>query len=452
MAADLEDKELIPTEAHKAIRPEDHKAVLQNLQGNILKGHGRDHSVHIFLRFKNFPSEVIADRLATLAAKVVNSAWDQVEQRKKHREEHVSDATFGNLFLTAKGYLSLGFGLEELRTAFPGADNYFLAGMTNEQSLTALADSSPSTWEDGYKDGQIHAMVLLANQQGISLKKKEDEIGEMLSEFADILVIEYGTVQRNKDEQKVEHFGFIDAMSEPIFFSTDLSRDIKQWNPSASPDLVLVRDVLARESNCYGSYLVYRKLAQDVARFILGTPKIAKELANKTGMPVDEEHVKAMMVGRFAREGTPLTSSKKDDMPRENDFTYASDSGLNCPVFAHIRATNPRTDKTKRIARRSIPYGRRASMERLPHGPVGLLFMCFQKSIDDQFAHMQKQANLAHDPIIRQPNELLPEVQWPTQWGKGTTPHSLNPTWVTLKGGEFFFAPSISFLKNPRKQ
>lgn len=451
MPTAIDDKELILAEAHKPIRPEDHEVVLQNLQGNILKGHGRDHSVHIFLRFKNASCEVIADRLAALAARVVTSAWDQVEQRKKHQEEHVSDATCGNLFLTATGYQSLGFSLEEMHAAFPGADNYFLAGMTSEQSLRALADPPPSTWEDGYKDGQIHALILLANQHGIPLRKKEDEIREMLSEFADILVTEYGTVQRNKDGQKVEHFGFIDGLSEPIFFSADLPKNTKNWNPSAVPDLVLVPDVLAREANCYGSYLVYRKLAQDVARFILGTSSFTQELAHKTGLPADEEYAKAMMVGRFAREGTPLTSSNKDDMPRENNFTYASDSGLNCPVFAHIRATNPRSDKTKRIARRSIPYGKRASMYRLPNGPVGLLFMCFQKSIDDQFAHIQKQANLAHDPIIRQPNDLSPEVEWPTHWGKGTTPHRLNRTWVTLKGGEFFFAPSISFLKKPRK-
>jgi deferrochelatase/peroxidase EfeB len=55
MATDLDNK--------KPIIPEERETMLRHLQGNILKGHGRDYSVHIFLRFKDSPSEVIAARL-----------------------------------------------------------------------------------------------------------------------------------------------------------------------------------------------------------------------------------------------------------------------------------------------------------------------------------------------------------------------------------------------------
>jgi Dyp-type peroxidase family len=353
------------------------------------------------------------------------------------------------VFLTAKGYQRLGFSLEKLQDAFSGAENYFLAGMKSKKSLAALNDPDPQTWEKEYQK-EIHAMILLANQRVTPLKEKEDEIREELDEFADVLVTEYGVVQ-HKANQKVEHFGFIDAMSDPIFFLADLPTNTNNWDPSAPLSLVLVPDTLAQEKDCYGSYLVFRKLQQDVERFHLGKPRLAEELA-KSGTPVDPEYVGAMMIGRFAREGTPLTLSGQDNRPQENNFIYAHDSGLKCPVFAHIRATNPRSDKTKRIARRSIPYGRRISMDRLPDGPVGLLFMCFQRSVDNQFAHIQKQANQDHDPLIRQPpDDPLPEVQWPTQWGKGTTLYRLDPTWVTLKGGEFFFAPSIPFLVDLKK-
>jgi len=437
MATDLENK--------APIKPEDHKTMLQKLQGNILKEHGRDHSVHIFLKFKDPPREVRAP-LARVAAQNVTSAWDQQEQRRRHKEEHVSDATFGNLFLTAKGYQRLGFSLEELQAAFPGAENYFLAGMKSKESLAALNDPDPQTWEKEYQK-EIHAMILLANRRADLLKQQEDELMTELNEFADILVVERGEVQRNNAGRSVEHFGFVDGISQPIFFSTDLLTNINNWNPSASLSLVLIPDTLTQEKDCYGSYLVYRKLDQDVRRFILGTPQLATELENKSGTSVTPERVGAMTIGRFAHGGTPLTLSDQDDRPLENNFTYAHDSGLNCPVFAHIRATNPRTDKSKRIARRSIPYGRRDSMDRLPNGPAGLLFLCFQRNIDDQFAHIQQEANLAYYPLIRQPPDALPAGKaWAINGGRGTISHGFNPTWVTLKGGEFFFAPSIPFL------
>ena len=46
--------------------------------------------------------------------------------------------------------------------------------------------------------------------------------------------------------------------------------------------------------------------------------------------------------------------------------------------------------------------------------------MCFQRSIDDQFfAHIQRQANMGHDPIIRESSKGV-FLDWPTDWGKGS--------------------------------
>jgi Dyp-type peroxidase family len=444
MATDLDNKAPIQPEGHEAIRLEDHETMLRNLQGNILKGHGRDHSVHIFLKFNKPASEVYAHLAKLVDDHVITSAWEQHQQGKAKREK--PNEMFGNLFLTAAGYSQLDLNPSKL----PHATKYFLDGMRGQHSLDALQDPKPETWEPVYQN-RIDAMILLANMQVTLLNKKEEEIRKELNEFADILVTEHGTVQR-KANQKVEHFGFIDAMSEPMFFSADLPKKKKNWNPFASPSLVLVPDSLAQEKDCYGSYLVYRKLDQNVRQFIIGTPRLAQELTDKSGTQVNAQRVEAMMIGRFAHQGTPLTLSDLDDKPLENDFTYAGDTGLKCPVFAHIRATNPRTDKSKRIARRSIPYGRRASMDDLPQGPAGLLFLCFQSNIDDQFAHIQREANRHHDPLIRHPSDALPAGgEWPIEGGRGTISHGFNPTWVTLKGGEFFFAPSIPFLKNPRK-
>lgn len=183
-----------------------------------------------------------------------------------------------------------------------------------------------------------------------------------------------------------------------------------------------------------------------------------------------------MAVGRF-RDGTPVTLSQKDgmDLARANNFTYADDAqGLQCPFHAHIRKVNPRGDtvvgrnasadaeRGHRIVRRGITYGkRRPDLRDAPGYGVGLLFMCFQRSIANQFALMQRmwagnpcfaKPAAGRDPIIgqRAPGEIAGAPQWPVEWGKPETKPVEFGGYVTLKGGEFFFAPSIRFLTTCR--
>jgi hypothetical protein len=58
------------------------------------------------------------------------------------------------------------------------------------------------------------------------------------------------------------------------------------------------------------------------------------------------------------------------------------------------------------------------------------------------------------DPVIGQKatgQAPLPQ-QWPPQWGQqGKKPFDFG-AFVTMKGGEFFFAPSLSFLRNLKKK
>src|SRR5262249_12261597 len=136
--------------------------------------------------------------------------------------------------------------------------------------------------------------------------------------------------------------------------------------------------------------LAYRKLEQKVQAFKQQVNRVAELLDIDHG--ADRERVAAMVVGRF-QNGTPIALAARNSLrSTPNNFTYADDKdGLKCPLFAHIRKVNPRTEASRahRIVRRGIPYGNGPVGEQAPEPEVdtgvGLLFMCFQSSIEDQF-------------------------------------------------------------------
>lgn len=347
-------------------------------------------------------------------------------------------------------------------------------------SGAVLDDSASADWEEGYR-GEIHASVLLAHDDESELNREARRILQEVRQFADVVAGERGKAMRNKNCETVEHFGYVDGRSQPLFLKEDIDKEREKepgtvlYDPSAPVDLVLVPDPNGDGNLSFGSYFVFRKLEQDV----LGFKKAEEQLADELGLKgPDEELAGAMVVGRF-EDGTPVVLQKTDGQtdPVPNNFNYKADpSGLRCPFHAHIRKVNPRGDTTRlgeleererrhRIARRGITYGERCkepkdnpAMEDLPSKDVGLLFMCFQSNIENQFEFIQKQwANnedfllrkTGIDPVIgqHQKNQNPMEQSWPAVWGRSVKrPFSFHG-FVTLKGGEYFFAPSLSALK-----
>jgi hypothetical protein len=139
--------------------------------------------------------------------------------------------------------------------------------------------------------------------------------------------------------------------------------------------------------------------------------------------------------------------------------------GNRCPLHAHIRKTNPRAESDKEyrpITRRGMSYGVRPDLHPegrkfpLPEVGVGLLFMCFQNSIARQFEHIQELANNPNlpvpgsgsDPLIFQGENPSVDNQWPLRHGSSKRVAFAFDRAVTLKGGEYFFTPSVTFLSN----
>ncbi|MDJ0600097.1 MAG: Dyp-type peroxidase [Crocosphaera sp.] len=465
MALTEADLKTIPDNGIDGENPGKYEGLLQDLQGNILKGHGRDHSIHLFLQWKSEKIEGVKQWIQWFTQTYVTSAKQQANESLRYRQEGISGEVFGNFFLTRHSYELLGIQPNKIPYDVPFRN-------TMKKADPDLDDPPKEEWEKGFQQ-EIHALVLLADDDPNKLSKLVEEITPKLCEVAVILHQENGFILRNKAGNVVEHFGFVDGVSQPLFMKRDIEKakiddnNFSKWDSRASLDIILVKDPNGKTEDSYGSYLVYRKLEQNVKAFRQDQRQLADDLN------INNDLAGALVVGRFA-DGTPVTESdlSKGEKPN-NNFNYDQDiEATKCPFHAHIRKSNPRGDtgrlessvefkedliaeKRHRIARRSISYGEN-DVTKEPETGSGLLFLCFQSNVENQFDFIQKrwanehrfiQVQVGLDPVIGQGNSNIPQ-QWPIKWGEKETKTFPFQLWVIMKGGEYFFAPSISFLEN----
>jgi len=441
-----------------------YRQMLENLQGNILKPHGRGEEDHVFLRFTGGGDAVRA--WIRRFADEVTSTREQLDATRAFRATGTSGGMFAGVYLSSNGYRALG-----LDTAVFGASGQSFRNGMKRRSFSLLArnrDPPSSGWEGPFQ-GTVDALVALADDSGSDLAAKTRAVSESLDGVASVLAVERGTVLRNSKGESIEHFGYVDGRSQPLFLKEDIARErrdgVDRWDPSAPLGLVLVDDPYTDAEDAFGSYLVFRKLRQDVAGFNARVSALAGRLS------VSEPLAGALVVGRF-KDGTPVTLQKTDGRGASNDFTYLPDDpiGNRCPFHAHIRKANQRganralgleEERRRRIARRGIPYGVRPSdsVER------GLLFQCFQSDIARQFEFIQRTwvdnpnfpefrilpgLNTGDDALIGQHPRAV--QRWPREWGKsgrflGRRIFNFGGH-VRLRGGEYFFAPSLPFLRS----
>ena len=246
-----------------------------------------------------------------------------------------------------------------------------------------------------------------------------------------------------------------------------------------------------------GSYLVVRTLEQDVPAFW----KFAEK--NVEGDAATRDAFASAMVGRM-RDGTPLAEIQVDSIPgvsateaTRNQFTFDNDpQATRCPFGAHIRRANPRNadlptppahglqkilqffglgDHTlqsdakaatrfHRILRRGREYGTPLSIEDAIHekhdsGPRGIHFICLVGNISRQFEFLQGawMMNSKFDAMTDESDPLLGNRQHVSAAVTDTfsRPQASGlchrvagvPPFITVKGGAYFFLPSISAIR-----
>ncbi|HEX4610704.1 MAG TPA: Dyp-type peroxidase [Urbifossiella sp.] len=246
-----------------------------------------------------------------------------------------------------------------------------------------------------------------------------------------------------------------------------------------------------------GSLLVFRRLRQDVAAFAAFVTATAAALAATpefAGMTPARRG--ALLVGRWP-SWAPVPRAPQTDLPAlaacplsNNDFLFAVNTpppvfrpgaagpppfppaaadphGFICPHAAHIRKVNPRDQDsdlgdqfdtlTRRILRRGTPYGPPLADPSADDGvDRGLHFLCYQTSIEEQFEKLQVDwANSTgapqaggHDLVIGQTADGVRGFDLSTPDGASVRPLTAPRQWVTPTGGGYFFAPSISAIRD----
>jgi len=393
-----------------------------------------------------------------------------------------------NLALSFEGLRRLGLPEASLAT-FPAE---FQQGMRHRaKALGDVDGSSPDHWDDPWKTGRVHMLVMIYGRTRPALHDQCQRLRAMLpaglrelgpSQPAGLLTID-------NEMTRKEHFGFLDGISNPDvqgvpdgggsgrqdignpdgnggFRKIPIGEFILghpgeggELAPMPLPHL-LVQD---------GTYLVFRKLEQKVLRFRRYLDDQAEAFGRtlRASLPPGvkpQEFLGAKMMGRW-RDGSPLIeypSQPNDDTA--NSFAYADDpAGARCPLGAHIRRANPRdslgfggkTMSRHRLIRRGIAYGNYLPPEAQNDERRGIIFIAFNSGFD-QFEFVQQNwINFGDD--FEQGNDTDP-IAGSREAGRMTIPGDEAtgrrpficfgiPRFVETRGGDYFFVPSLTALQ-----
>jgi Dyp-type peroxidase family len=368
--------------------------------------------------------------------------------------------------ITYEGLRAVGVPQESLDT-FPAE---FREGMAARAELLGdTGPSAPENWEKplGSRDVHIALAAIAPDAERLNVVLGRIEAGRRdLPGVTQIWRQDCYALPNDR-----EAFGFKDGISHPAIEGSGIPGSNPKEQPFKAGEFILgyenelgdlpsmpQPEILGRN----GTFVVFRKLHQDVAAF-------RRYLRANAADPADEELLAAKFVGRW-RSGAPLSLSPDRDDPalgadasRNNDFLYQDDDprGLKCPIGSHIRRMNPRDAvvtgavRLHRMIRRGTNYGPQLADGILEDDGEerGLCFVFVGASLTRQFEFVQTQW-VNDGRYISAPAEKDPLVGG----SGGMCPFSIParpirrrlqglPTFVTTRGGEYCFAPSLSALR-----
>jgi Dyp-type peroxidase family len=484
---------------------------LADIQGFITSGYGHlKFAAYLFVRFTNGDK---ARRWIEGLSPTITAArsWPTTA-----RGDRLKPTSALNVAFTAGGLTALGLPPGVL-CSFPAE---FQEGITADHRSPILGDteeSAPGQWEiGGSTQPPIHALVFAYATSTAAVEELCRAQRALLAATEGGVVELDGSMQSGyRPDGDHEPFGFHDGVGQPKIagisddgvptgeFILGYLNHYSVVPPTPVVPAALDRsNVLPALDNPYhasahvrdlgvnGSFVVYRKLQQDVAGF---WQFMQREAVRATGK--EDAAFMVWLASRFVGRwpsGTALMLAPQADRPalrERNDFLYAADpDGHACPIGAHIRRTNPRDDlkpypataslsmsEAHRLLRRARVYGPPlfdpallrdpASLEsgRLLTAVVddglarGIHFFCVNANIRSQFEFVQQTwcnnprfggLTACKDPLVGDNNRtgepsshmLIP-----------ATPEDIHtgalPRFVTVRAGAYLFMPSLRALR-----
>lgn len=411
-------------------------------------------------------------------------------------QEELRGRTRFNVAFTARGLAALGMQ-DDLETF----SREFVQGMAHPERSNVLGDrysDDPTHWQFGSAGWPIDALAMLYASDEDDLAERAEGLEQLLQKYG----VKYRVEEVHLPPDGREHFGFRDGLAQPFFKGSGRKRcpgeaklapgELLLGYPNAYGQLTPVPSARKRRGTrehpfpagagrvgfgYNGTYLVLRKLRQDVAAFW----RYCWEAAQAEQAPDVAARAKliaARFVGRWPN-GVPLVESpdaEGEASSRLNDFGFRErdPDGLLCPLGAHVRRANPRDmfgDTAKdglhdanlhRIARRGRVFGPRlpGEMPRVDDGVErGLYFVALNANLNRQFEFIQqswlnncKFAGLSaeRDPLAGKEAFDFDDNPVPRVFSVQARPvrdrYEALPKFVRVLGGDYFFLPGLRAL------
>jgi Dyp-type peroxidase family len=420
-----------------------------------------------------------------------------------------------NVAVSHAGLRALGLSEATLGT-FPDEVREGMASPRRAQILGDVGANAPATWQLGGTGGPpLHVMLVLHGRDLAARAERRAREQARLAGFEGIAEIGTAAQEGHRPADQKEPFGFRDGIAQPRMKGLG-GADVatgefilgypNHYGFVAPGPLAAVEDdaghVLPEDPNPHhptgawrdlarhGSYLVYRKLEQDVAGFWSLMLREAERLRGRPD-PTHAVFLASKLVGRWP-SGAPLTLAPEHDEPRlgdANGFAYAEAdaAGLRCPFGAHIRRMNPRDvvvpcepaqsvsiSASHRLLRRGRVYGtplfdasvlepplddeRLEALRALRDDgrPRGIHFLAICADLHRQFEFVQQTwgNNPRFAGLVDNKDPMVGDSGREESQGFVTVPRAPLrerigplPALVTVRGGGYFFLPGLRALR-----